>query len=119
MKFQNYMNGQYHQYSDKKHNGMIYKCQSPSSELPVTITLYPSTSDVHMCKAWVHQSGCMNLLKYRNSSCMKTAASYSQRHYVVDPATSYNRCTGKYLGIFQFPGFMMSHYWGIDKYPGI
>ena len=25
----------------------------------------------------------------------------------------------KYPGIFQYPGFMMSHYRGIDKYPGI
>ena len=25
----------------------------------------------------------------------------------------------KYLGIFQYPSFMMSHYRGIDKYPGI
>ena len=48
MKFQGYMNEQYHQYSDKKQNGIIYKCQSPSSDLPVTITLYPSTSAVHV-----------------------------------------------------------------------
>ena len=25
----------------------------------------------------------------------------------------------KYPGVFQYPGFMMSHYRGIDKYPGI
>ena len=25
----------------------------------------------------------------------------------------------KYPGIFQYPGFMISHYQGIDKYPGI
>ena len=43
-------------------------------------------------------------------------------------AASYNRGTGnlntrvfdeKYPGSFQYPGFMMSHYRGIDKYPGI
>ena len=51
----------------------------------VTITFYPSTSAVHVqgmgSAEWLHE-----LAIYCNSSCIKTAASFSQRHYAGYPA---------------------------------
>ena len=46
-KFLHHMNNQYGQYANKNYNGIMYKCQSLSN-LPVTITMYPSTLVIHL-----------------------------------------------------------------------
>ena len=93
MKFQNYMSGQYHQYSDKKQNGIIYKCQSTSSELPVTITLYPSTSAVHVqgmgSAEWLHELAKVSqLILHQDSSILQSTPLRSRPSPIFIPDVS-------------------------------